>query len=95
MYKIFYWANLNQKGKLYLKAFEPVDNIELSTNRLRKKTEMRVNKNDPKSYTKEFTIYEGTWGQKYVGRLEIWFEPENGQEYKLTEDLFLIEGWMR
>jgi hypothetical protein len=43
-----------------------------------------------------FTIYEGDWGKPYAARFEVWFEPtENGNERKLFEKNFIIEGWQR
>jgi len=43
-----------------------------------------------------FTIYEGDWGRPYAVRFEVWFRPDNnGQERKLIEKIYKIEGWMR
>ena len=96
MYKSFIYINHKENGTVYLKAFEVVGNIELSSDRLKEKTEINVKKDDSKTYSQEFTIYEGVWGSKYVARFELWFVPDNRQkEYKLSEELFLIEGWIR
>lgn len=96
MYKSFIFINPKENGTVFLKAFEAVGNIELSSDRLREKTEINLKKNDSRTYSQEFTIYEGVWGSKYVARFELWFIPENRQkEYKLSEELFLIEGWIR
>lgn len=96
MYKSFIYINPKENGTVFLKAFELVGNIELSSDRLRKKTEINVKKNDNKTYSQEFTIYEGVWGSKYVARFELWFISDNRQkEYKLSEELVLIEGWVR
>jgi len=43
----------------------------------------------------EFTIYEGDWGDKYGSRIELWYQPSDGQEYKVEERNFIIEGWQR
>lgn len=41
-------------------------------------------------------IYEGSWGDKYGARIELWFEPLNGsKDYKITERNYIVEGWMR
>jgi len=96
MYKSFIFINPKENGTIFLKAFEEVGNIELSADRLREKTEINVRKNDSKTYSQEFTIYEGVWGSKYVARFELWFVSDNKQkEYKLSEELYLIEGWIR
>jgi hypothetical protein len=46
------------------------------------------------------TIFElvggiGSWGDKYGARIELWFEPLNGNNYKITERNYIVEGWMR
>ena len=44
-----------------------------------------------------FTIYEGHWGKPYAARFELWFVSDNsgGQEKKLLEKNYKIEGWQR
>lgn len=96
IYKSFIFINPKESGTIFLKAFEVVGNIELSRYRLRKRSKINVKQNDNKAYSQEFTIYEGVWGHKYVARFELWFISENRQkEYKLSEELFLIEGWIQ
>ena len=52
--------------------------------------------NDNYNSERTFTIYEGDWGKPYAARFEVWFVPASGgQEKKLVEKNFKIEGWMR
>ena len=47
-------------------------------------------------YSGEFTIYEGSWGDNYGARIELWYKPANGNsEYKITQKNYIIEGWQR
>ena len=46
-------------------------------------------------YSAEFTIYEGSWGDKYGARIELWFKPDNGKEFKVNQKNYIVEGWMR
>lgn len=90
-------------GSLYLKAYEVTENIPLSAERLHYRSEIKVEK--PIADTsvklslpeqKDFTIYEGDWGNPYLARFELWFKPDaGGKEKKLSEKIYKIEGWMR
>ena len=45
---------------------------------------------------KEFTIYEGDWGDYYAARIEVWHRDANtGEEKKLMDKVYRVEGWMR
>ncbi|WP_156027019.1 hypothetical protein [Sporocytophaga myxococcoides] len=50
---------------------------------------------EPKIYEGAFTIYEGSSDDKYGSRIELWYQPLNGKEYKVTERNYIIEGWTR
>lgn len=95
MYKVFTKLKIKEDGQIYLKAYEDVGNIQLSAAKLRARTKTNIFKDQIIDYTPEFTIYEGAWESYYVGRIELWFIPSSGKEYKLNEELFLIEGWIR
>lgn len=94
-YKIFIWVNPKEEGRIYLKAFEEKGNIPLSADRLRDKTETKVINDELKCYSSEFTIYEGAWENYYIARIEVWFNPINGDDYKLNDELYRVEGWIR
>lgn len=94
------WINSKESGLAYLKAFEITKNIELSFARLKKRSTIRIeNTNDSikRFGTKDiFTIYEGDWGKPYAARFELWFKPDNGgNERKIAEKNYKIEGWQR
>lgn len=83
-------------GNFYIKAFETNSNDKLSEERIKISSKIKVENIESKIYSGEFTIYEGSWGDKYVARIELWFEPSNNNKhYKIAERNYLIEGWMR
>ena len=43
----------------------------------------------------EFTIYEGSWGDKYGARIERWYEPNTGKSYQVAVKNYIVEGCMR
>ena len=94
------WLNSKESGIAYLKAFEITKNIELSSERLKEHSTIRIEKTNDSVVrfgTKDiFTIYEGDWGKPYTARFELWFKPDNdGVERKITERNFKIEGWQK
>jgi hypothetical protein len=100
LYEFDFWTNKIESGTIYLKAFEITQEYALSTDRLPERSSVKVyNPTDSiKKFgtTSHFTIYEGDWGQPYAARFEIWFKPDNGgQERKLFNKNYKIEGWMR
>lgn len=96
IYKYYVWLSSKENGTVYLKAYEITENDPLSAERLKERSSILVDSEDLKLYSKEFTIYEGDWGQPYGARIEVWFKPRNGgKEYKLLQKNYKIEGWMR
>ncbi|UOK42224.1 MULTISPECIES: hypothetical protein [Flavobacterium] len=84
-----------EKGTLYIKAYEITSNDRLSEERMTEQSKVSVENQTEKLYSGEFTIYEGSWDDKYGARIELWFKPKNGNEYKITEKNYIVEGWMR
>lgn len=83
-------------GFLYIKAFEITSNDRLSGESMKERSKIRIEKLESRIFEGEFTIYEGSWGDKYGSRIELWFQPLDGQEeYKITERNYIVEGWMR
>ena len=86
---------------MYLRCFEVTTNTELSSDRVRKRTETTVL--NLTSFgkiidRKEFTIYEGDWEEYYAVRVEVWFHDfskKRGKDRKLMERIYRMEGWMR
>jgi hypothetical protein len=96
MYKYYLWFAPIEDGTVYLKAFEITENDPLSAERLKARTSVLVNPADLTLYSKDFTIYEGDWGQPYGARIEVWFKPSNGKaDYRLIQKNYKVEGWMR
>jgi len=100
LYEYDFWTGKIESGTIYLKAYEITQEYALSTNRLPKRTSVKVyNPTDSImrfGTTSDFTIYEGDWGKPYAARFEVWFEPDNGgKERKLFQKNYKIEGWMR
>lgn len=93
------WLTKIDSGVVYLKAYEITGNDPLSKDRLPLRSSLRVgNTTDSlmKFSTKNhFTIYEGDWDKPYGARFEIWYKPDNGNETKLKEKNYIIEGWQR
>lgn len=94
------WLNSRHNGIIYLKAFEVTKNIELSKSTLREQSSVKIEITDDKvkrfGTDDTFTIYEGDWQKPYLARFEIWCDPNNeGDEFKILEKNYVIEGWMR
>lgn len=100
LYYYDFWTSNIENGTIYLKAFEITQNYNLSEDRLPETTSISVY-NPTDNIVKfgtasHFTIYEGDWGKPYAARFEVWFRPQNGgQERKLFQKNYKIEGWMR
>ena len=96
IYSYFTDYKTNELGYFYIKAFEVTSNDRLSGERMKIRSKVKVEKMKTKLYEGEFTIYEGSWGDKYGARIELWFVPSSGkQDYKITDRNYIIEGWMR
>lgn len=100
LYEYDFWIGKIESGTIYLKAFEITQHVALSTDRLPKRSAIKVYNPTDRiikfGTTDNFTIYEGDWGQPYAARFEIWFKPDNGKkERKLFSKNYKIEGWMR
>jgi len=100
IYGVRVWANPEESGMIYIKAFEVTKNTPLSVSRLKKYSNEWIGYSDDKSElfltNGKITIYEGDWGDPYAARFEVWFNPDSGEEErKLLEKVFKIEGWQR
>lgn len=100
LYEYDIWISKIDSGTIYLKAYEITQNYPLSTNRLPLSSSVKIY-NPSDSIVKfgthnNFTIYEGDWDKPYAARFEVWFKPKRGgDERKLFEKNYIIEGWMR
>ena len=84
-----------ESGYFYVRAYEINSNDRLSGERMSRRSKVIVDNLKPRIWEGEFTIYEGNWGDKYGSRIELWYQPSNGQEYEVEERNFIIEGWQR
>jgi hypothetical protein len=82
-------------GQFYIKAFEINSNDQLSGEPIKISSTIVVDNLAAQIRDGEFTIYEGDWGDIYGSRIELWYQPSSGQEYKVEERNFIIEGWQR
>lgn len=107
-----YMANvpaIPEKGKIYLKLYEATTNLPLSEHEVKTSTTLLVEPSDTSriykmtdkepnrwNATDEFTIHEGSWGDYYAARVELWYQPESGGEEQLLHSvIYQIEGWSR
>lgn len=107
-----YMANvpaIPEKGKIYLKLYEATTNLPLSEHDVKTSTTLLVEPSDTSriykmtdkepnrwNATDEFTIHEGSWGDYYAARVELWYQPESGGEEQLLHSvIYQIEGWSR
>ena len=99
----FYYGPISA-GEIFLKCYEVTKNIRLSAktawgDRIYESSKVAIDSTS--SFSKlvnqqEFTIYEGDWGDYYAARIEVWHkDAKSGQETKLMEKVYRVEGWMR
>ena len=86
-------------GEVFLRCFEATENIELSASRLREASTVEVKDHAGFGWVAQkqmFTIYEGDWEDYYAARIEVWHKNgSSGEETKLLEKTYRVEGWMR
>ena len=93
----FFYPQLPE-GTIYLRCYEATTNLPLSEKRIKKSSSQQIPGSTGFSCHvrgKRFTVYEGDWGKYYAARIEVWFKDTNGNEKKLTEKIYAVEGWMR
>lgn len=107
-----YMANvpaIPEKGKIYLKLYEATTNLPLSEHDVKTSTTLLVEPSDTSriykmtdkepnrwNATDKFTIHEGSWGDYYAARVELWYQPESGGEEQLLHSvIYQIEGLSR
>jgi len=85
-----------EDGYFYIKAFEINSNDELSKDDIMDKSKVFSEKMNPHIKEGTFRIYEGSWGDKYASRMELWFHPLSKKPaFKIEERNYIIEGWQR
>ena len=97
-YNFYFWHKAEQKGELYVRAYELTQDVEIMEKRLPERTKKRISQidNEYHFFNASTVIFEGTFDKYYPTRFELWFKPyKNGKAEKLTEIEYLIDGWDR
>lgn len=98
-YKYDFSYSALPKGRIYLKCYEITENIPLSTESILSESTVPID--STYSFSKlvnweDFTIYEGEWDDFYAVRVEVWHQNDKtGEENKLMEKIYKMDGWMR
>ena len=99
IYDYQYFSKSLPDGYIYLKCYEATENILLSEDRMMMKTKVNVKQHDcfgPVGGYCVFTIYEGSWGDYYPVRVEVWHHSEKtGKDQMLTSKIYKMEGWQK
>lgn len=98
-YQYVFYCNAVPAGEISLRCFEVTENIPLSEERLSVKSSVTIDSTNVFSKVvnkKEFTIYEGDFGDYYAARIEVWHKDNvTGEQKKLLEKVYRVEGWQR
>lgn len=99
------WLEIPFSWDIYLKAYSLLSNTELSEDRLKKASTLKVFNTQgkvqlfsllDKENRPHFSIYEWGWGEYYGARFEVWYVSDKDLvPKKLLEDYYIIEGWER
>ena len=104
IYKYDFYYGALPAGEISLRCYEATKNIRLSAktawgDRIYESSKVAIDSTSSfsKLVNKQgFTIYEGDWGDYYAARIEVWHKnAQTGQETKLMEKVYRVEGWMR
>lgn len=98
IYSYEFYSPALPDGEIFLKCFEVTENIPLSIRSVKSRTMQRVAGHDGFARVgerRQFTIYEGDWGEPYAVRIEVWHRNGRGSVHKLHEAIYVMEGWQR
>ena len=97
-YYDFYYGAL-PAGEVFLRCYEVTENYPLSKDRLPNETTVQIEAVSSFSKLVEknrFVISEGDWDDYYAARFEVWHrDGKTGEEKKLLEKVYRVEGYMR
>ena len=97
-YYDFYYSSL-PAGEVFLRCYEVTENYPLSKDRLPNETMVKIDMVSSFSKLvekKRFVISEGDWDDYYAARFEVWHrDVKTGEERKLLEKVYRVEGYMR
>ena len=99
IYEYVYFSPALSDGYIYLKCYEATENILLSDEDVFERSKNSVGRHTsfgPVGSKREFTIYEGSWGDYYAVRVEVWFHDASlGCDCKLNQKTYKLQGWQR
>lgn len=95
MYEYHTTYHPDKSGLFFIKAFEVISNDRLSENHINFESKLEVTDLDKPLYSGAFVIYEGSWGDKYAARIELWHKPQGEAAYQVMQKNYVVEGWMR
>lgn len=87
-------------GEVFLRCYEVTEDIPVLPIAL-VRNDSRVEIDSSAAFSqvvggKEFFIHYGDWGDYYAARFEVWHRNAvTGEETKLLEKIYRVEGWMR
>lgn len=88
-----------EEGEIFLRCYEATGNIPLSSEPISLASRVSVPSTTSFSRVVEkqgFIIYPGDWGDYYAARVEVWHrDAKTGNERKLLEKVYRVEGWQR
>ena len=88
-----------EEGEIFLRCYEATGNIPLSSERISLASRVSVPSTTSFSRVVEkqrFTIYPGDWSDCYAARVKVWHrDAKTGNERKLLEKVYRVEGWQR
>ena len=86
-------------GDVFLRCYEVTENCPLSEERLPDETTVHIDAKPSFSKLvekKRFVISEGDWEDYYAARIEVWHrDAKTGDERKVMEKVYRVEGYMR
>ncbi len=98
-YNYAYFSPPLPDGYLYIKCYEATENFPLSEQRIAARSHNPVRGHSAFGLaggTGYFTIYEGSFGDYYAVRVEVWFhDTSTDEERMLTSKVYKMEGWQR
>ena len=99
MYIYDFYHPALEEGEIFLCCYEATENIPLSTERISAASRVTVPTTTSFSRVVEkqhFMIYPGDWGDYYAARIKVWHkDAKTGEERKLMEKIYRVEGWQR
>ncbi len=104
-----YLPPMDEEGDIYLKMYEATTNLPLSEVVVKNRSkihilpsdtaiiyQMKENSSWSENMSEALVIDEGSWGDYYAARTELWFRPTKGGEERLIySKIFRIDGYSR